>query len=511
MDVSAADAVSRAIAIKEANKARLLSIPGIHGIGVGCRFIRGRRTNELALLLYVFKKKPMAELSADEVIPSEIEGITTDVREADLAQRCSEDTLRYRPLVGGIKIGWTKIDHPTPDSTTRTEFDGTLGCLARSRTSGKKVALTAAHVVTACADPSAAVSAHRRIGQPDDDSDYSCCSKCWATVFGTVIDASKDPDSAIIELDKCVDADPRIQGLGPLNGVLTSSELDQLGTKPVKVRGYKTGEERHGFVVDVTHDDFLPCSEGNIAAIWNYHAAIVVHPDPPNSQFGQKGDSGSPVLDANNKLVGLFFANQMINGVSTPVVARIDRILSVFQAKWDLEILTSASMAAFPAAAEALAPAGHAFTAIEPAASAIEGFQPTDEELHLLTRARDEMLATTLGQRFSQVIARHVPEVQTLIRTQKRIAAVWRRVAGADLFRALVQALRSPQSPLGSFVNGIPLSDRIAAMSRVLTRYGSPALVADLKSISTLANGATTKPYSEFLDWMKGTPTNGTD
>lgn len=506
MHASDPEAVARAIAVKERNKERLLSIPGVHGIGVGCKFIGQQRTDKLALVLYVYKKKPVAILSVQEAIPAEIDGITTDVREADLAQRCSEDITRYRPLVGGIKIAWTKVDHPTPNSTTRTEFDGTLGCLARSRKTGKKVALTAAHVVTGCADPSAAVSAGRRIGQPNDDSDYSCCSKCWATVFGTVIDGSKDPDAAIIEIDKCVDADPRIQDLGPVNAVLTSTELDQLATKPVKVRGYKTGEERHGFVVDVSHDDFLPCSEGDISSIWNYHSAIVVHPDPPNSQFGQKGDSGSPVLDMNNRLVGLFFGLQMINGVSTPVVSRIDRILSTFQARWDLEILTSSSLAVASAVAESPVPAAHAFAAIEPTSAAVEGFQPTQEELQLLTRARDEMLSTPMGQRLSQIIGRHVPEVQKLVRTQKRIAAVWRRAAGADLLRALVQAVRSPQSPVTSLVPGIPLRERISAMSRVLTRYGSQSLVADLKSLSPLAADLTAKPYSEFVDWMKNAP-----
>ena len=201
MHVSDAEAVSRAIELKERLREQLRQIPGVHGVGVGCKFVGGQPTNELAIIVYLYKKRSGAELSAEEMIPPEIEGIKTDIREADLGRRCTEDDARYRPLVGGAKIGWTKVEHPSPTSTSTTPFSGTLGCLARSRTTGKKVALTAAHVVTGCEEPATVVAAGRRIGQPDDSADESCCSKCWATVFGTVIDASKDPDSAVIEIE----------------------------------------------------------------------------------------------------------------------------------------------------------------------------------------------------------------------------------------------------------------------------------------------------------------------
>lgn len=503
MQVSDAEAVSRAIELKERLREQLRQIPGVHGVGVGCKFVGGQPTNELALVVYLYKKRSAAELPVEEVIPSEIEGIKTDVREADLGQRCSEDNTRYRPLVGGSKIGWTKVEHPTPTSTTTTPFFGTLGCLARSRTTGKKVALTAAHVVTGCEEPAAVIAAGRRIGQPDDSADESCCSKCWATVFGTVIDASKDPDSAVIEIDKCVDANPWIQEIGGPNGALTTTELNALGGQPVRVRGYKTGEVRHGLVVDVSHDDFLPCSQGAISSLWTYHAAITVHPDPSTSQFGQPGDSGSPVVDSNTKMVGLFFGLQMIQGVSTPVVSRIDRILSAYSARWDLEILTGTAHAASPAPSASPAPAVHAFSAEQPEPVAVGNFQPTAEEQQLLRGARDQMLATPMGQNLSQLIGRHLPEIRALIHTQKRIAAVWQRFSTADLFRALVEAIQSPERPMAQFVHGAPLSDRIAAMSRVLARYGSQTLVADLKTISAEITDLTTRSYGEVLEWAK--------
>jgi hypothetical protein len=118
------------------------------------------------------------------------------------------------------------------------------------------------------------------------------------------------------------------------------------------------------------------------------------------------------------------------------------------------------------------------------------------------------MLATPMGQRVSELIGRHVLEIQVLIRTRKRIAAVWRRVSAADLFQGLVEGIRSPEKPLVQFVQGAPLPERIAALSRVLTRYGSQRLVADLKVISALAADITSKSYGEVLDWVKTEPAN---
>lgn len=84
-------------------------------------------------------------------------------------------------------------------------------------------------------------------------------------------------------------------------------------------------------------------------------------------------------------------------------------------------------------------------------------------------------------------------------------------MSAADLFQGLVEGIRSPGKPLEQFVQGAPLPDRIAAMSRVLTRYGSQGLVADLKLIYALASNITSKSYGEVLDWVKNEPTNRLD
>jgi trypsin len=509
MRVSDQEAVSQAIEVKQRVRDRLLSFAGVHGVGVGCKFIAGKRTDELAIAVYVHKKVPLNDLPPDQVIPSEIEGFPTDVEELPVAE-CFDDTGRYRPLVGGSQLEYTTTEHPAPNTTVTHFNSGTLGCIARARRTGKNMILTNGHVAAGCGDPSIAISAGLRHGQPDDTNDCSCCSKCWATVVGTVVDAKVDPDAGLIQIDKCVDISPNIREIGAIHGVLTTAQIDALGNQRVQMRGAKTGSVKFGTVSPVSVDSNSICRESDDrpGIVRAYSHAIRVDADT-NNLFGQRGDSGSAVLDMNGNLVGLLFAGfvGVGNASSYGVVARIDRILSEFQASWDLEVITAQNAAALGASAAAVT-APHAFSAIENAHPAIEGFQPTEEELELLGRARDEMLATPMGQRVSELIGRHVPEIQVLIRTRKRIAAVWRRVSAADLFQGLVEGIRSPEKPLVQFVQGAPLPERIAALSRVLTRYGSQGLVADLKVISALAADITSKSYGEVLAWVKTEPAN---
>jgi len=432
MRVSDQEAVSQAIEVKQRVRDRLLSFAGVHGVGVGCKFIAGKRTDELAIAVYVHKKVPLNDLPPDQVIPSEIEGFPTDVEELPVAE-CFDDTGRYRPLVGGSQLEYTTTEHPAPNTTVTHFNSGTLGCIARARRTGKNMILTNGHVAAGCGDPSIAISAGLRHGQPDDTNDCSCCSKCWATVVGTVVDAKVDPDAGLIQIDKCVDISPNIREIGAIHGVLTTAQIDALGNQRVQMRGAKTGSVKFGTVSPVSVDSNSICRESDDrpGIVRAYSHAIRVDADT-NNLFGQRGDSGSAVLDMNGNLVGLLFAGfvGVGNASSYGVVARIDRILSEFQASWDLEVITAQNAAALGASAAAVT-APHAFSAIENAHPAIEGFQPTEEELELLGRARDEMLATPMGQRVSELIGRHVPEIQVLIRTRKRIAAVWRRVSAA--------------------------------------------------------------------------------
>jgi hypothetical protein len=66
---------------KEDAEGSLREIPGVHAVGIGRKSVNGTFTDELAIAVFVTKKKPLSELAPHEVVPSQINGIKTDVIE----------------------------------------------------------------------------------------------------------------------------------------------------------------------------------------------------------------------------------------------------------------------------------------------------------------------------------------------------------------------------------------------------------------------------------------------
>lgn len=145
--------LDRILPIKKAAQRRLLAIPGVHAVGIGLKIVAGQRTSEPSIMVFVVKKKPISALAPEEVIPTEIDGIKTDVFESEIPRPLAADDSRYRPLVGGIQ---TTPGGLTPDMVTPTNvfpggglgLVGTLGCIANTGgTNPKIVAITCQHVV----------------------------------------------------------------------------------------------------------------------------------------------------------------------------------------------------------------------------------------------------------------------------------------------------------------------------------------------------------------------------
>ena len=66
--------------LPEARKA-LAAIPGVVGVGLGFSARGSQLTEEIALLVYVRKKRPLAEIPESERIPRSFGGVPTDVLE----------------------------------------------------------------------------------------------------------------------------------------------------------------------------------------------------------------------------------------------------------------------------------------------------------------------------------------------------------------------------------------------------------------------------------------------
>jgi hypothetical protein len=67
--------------IKQKFESELMNMPNVVGVGVGLRQVEGEYTDEIALIVMVKKKFDEAELSPEEVVPQELEGLRVDVQE----------------------------------------------------------------------------------------------------------------------------------------------------------------------------------------------------------------------------------------------------------------------------------------------------------------------------------------------------------------------------------------------------------------------------------------------
>lgn len=85
----------------EENTDRLLEKDGVCAVGIGHKVTKGIDTGEDAICVFVEHKRPVREMSLEDTIPKQVEGIQTDVIEIG-GEIKPMHKKKHRPLVGGI-------------------------------------------------------------------------------------------------------------------------------------------------------------------------------------------------------------------------------------------------------------------------------------------------------------------------------------------------------------------------------------------------------------------------
>jgi hypothetical protein len=268
---------------------QLRNISGVDHVGVGAKERGGELTGDLCFRVYVREKKPVGDLKAEEVIPSHIMGIQTDVLVKKSLEPIAADRGRHRPLRGGIQIRNQRVDEG------KARNAGTLGVLVTKvvSSSSKLMGLTCQHVlahgVYNLANPNAPTGL--AVGQPD----YSTCCCCVCGDVGYVFSVQKDADvdCGLVELKEDLVADissssmvNRIEGIGDISGVAQAVCFER-----VRKRGAGT-QVTEGIVVDVRYEG----------------SQILIRPTGGSSVFADFGDSGSVLVNDSDKIVGLVWA-----------------------------------------------------------------------------------------------------------------------------------------------------------------------------------------------------------
>ncbi len=96
-------------------------------------------------------------------------------------------------------------------------------------------------------------------------------------------------------------------------------------------------------------------------------------------------------------------------------------------------------------------------------------------------------------------------EVQELIDTKRRVAAVWRRNGGPQIVQAALDVLSHSGRTFPSVIDGKPLPERIARIQAAIARYASPALDAALRRFAPRLAEISGLTYAETLARLQET------
>jgi hypothetical protein len=275
---------------------RLLSIPGVHGVAIGKKVTDGVEIEDICVVVFVDNKLPLSEIEPEHQIPDVLEdtNVKTDVVESSPPVPLSKlsenppdapgnlriveaakpvDRARYDPLVGGIEI-------------MSSGGVGTLGTVFYDKKWDRVLGITNDHVVRKH-DRTLA----KNVYQPSVRS-----SEKPTHLIGTVLSTDESADAAIISITKANRYEINraytfdIADIGTWRGTANVT----IGT-PVKKRG-RTSRLTFGNV------KYIRASYGSMTN------QIGISPDTSRNQdFSLPGDSGSVILDDQNRIVALLW------------------------------------------------------------------------------------------------------------------------------------------------------------------------------------------------------------
>jgi len=87
------------------NRAKLLGLQNVVGVGVGYKQVGEEGSGEPAFIVEVEKKLPAADLARSHLVPKKIDGLNTDVVEIGVVRMLGVRTSRERPCQPGMSIG----------------------------------------------------------------------------------------------------------------------------------------------------------------------------------------------------------------------------------------------------------------------------------------------------------------------------------------------------------------------------------------------------------------------
>lgn len=288
----------------ELEKRGILGTGNIVGVGISEKKRGGRPTGRLGLTVYVVKKPKEKEFSiaSDTEIPDEFNGIKTDVVEIGVIEAFKSqpfvDSNRYpRPVPCGCSVGHINVTA------------GTLGCLVKR---GRSMFILSNNHVLANLNRARRGDPIIQPGRADGGSDPRNRIGRLSNFIPIRMGGPSNLVDAAIALTTQVR--PEILQIGRPNRI----PIPPSRGMSVKKRGRTTELTTNGIIEDVN----LTVRIDYRSAGWALFRNQILIRKPG---FSAGGDSGSLIVDHQNRPVGLLFAGNAITG--TTIANRISVVL----------------------------------------------------------------------------------------------------------------------------------------------------------------------------------------
>jgi len=290
-------------------------------VGTGIKYKDGKCTDESAIIIGVVKKEPLSELSVEDIIPTEIDGMTVDVQTVGKVEFLTIDRTReFRPVPGGVSIGEKTVSAGTSNPVYKK---GELRLLSNNHVFA---ACNEAEIGSAILQPGSIhggnIANHvvARLSEfvpikmsGDSDCPIASIITRICNFFASILHSSTrilTPISVDTNTVDCALARPIYESIvtntileDGNNYIEIAGEEEAYIGQLVKKTGTTTGTTRSSVkITDATIEVGL--SDGR-------HATFVDQIGIPNP-FGEGGDSGSLILTEDNRVLGLLFAGSSV-------------------------------------------------------------------------------------------------------------------------------------------------------------------------------------------------------
>ena len=311
----------------------LLQKQNVLATGIGYKISAGQKSPDLSIICSVEQKLSKSQLSSKDLVPSQLDGITTDVVQTGRIRAFNTHLQRHRPAPGGVSIGHRDITA------------GTLGCIVKKN--GSRVILSNNHVLAnsnaaQIGDAILQPGPHDGGKFPDDHianlldfvpislsggsdipsdcpigNNFAAVLNLFASITGShtrlqavrILAEDNRVDAAIAKPLNDTDVSDEILDIGAIAG-MTPGLLGMAIQKSGRTTEYTKGSIEQ---VDVTVN--VQYGGGQVG---RFVDQLLAGP------MSQGGDSGSAVLDNDKKLVGLLFAGSD----TTTIINRMENVFT---------------------------------------------------------------------------------------------------------------------------------------------------------------------------------------